>query len=501
MKLLHRYAMVGALLSLHAGAAAFYPGFGSRFAVYTNDLPAASEYSGWLALKCVNGSGVLLTSGPQLFTTPVPAWQPQVMALATLLRDHHVQNAARAFSRPAAELDAERGQGNVRGSAPLSDLNLWFLLAVPDYTTARALLVPLFTNPVVELVYMHPVAPPLPTTNLIGAQGYLLPSMSNGYDARYAWTQPGGDGAQVRLVDIEYDWCLDHEDLKLSPTNLLGGVMTNLYGVSRDHGTASLGISAARSNSYGMCGIVYNADFKVISCVDADGSWLVQDAINLAVSNTQPGDVILLEQQAYANGDYCPVEYWALIYAAIANATALDRIVIEPAGNGNADLDNAVWGGIFQRSYRDSLAIMVGAGTATGRARCSFSGYGSRLDIQGWGDWTVASLGYGDLCGTQPTNQYTRTFAGTSSASALSAGVAASVQSYARATYGLYLPPLTLRSNLVQNGQAQTFGLAGVIGPRPNLRASYQAVVPEPGCLIFWLLVSATAKRYTARKE
>ncbi len=497
------FPVVFALLSLRVCAAALYPDFSSRFAVYTNDLPGPPEFSGWLALKCVEGSGVHLTPAPApppVFDTMVPAWQLHVTALNALLADHGVLSALRAFSRPAAELDAERAQAELMAGEPLPDLNLCFLLDVHDYLNALALLVPMFTNPVVEIVYLHPIAPPLPTTNLIGAQKYLLPSVSNGYDVFYAWGQPGGDGAQVRLIDIEYDWYLGHEDLQMSTAQLLGGFMTNLFGTSRDHGTASLGISAARSNSFGMRGIVHNANAKVISSVDSVATWLLHDAINLAVSNTQPGDVILLEHQAYANGAYCPIEYWALFAAALVNATALDRIVIEPAGNGNADLDNGVWGGIFQRSYTDSRAIVVGAGIATNRARCSFSSYGSRVDIQGWGDSSVASLGYGDLGGTQPSNQYTAVFAGTSSASALSAGAAASLQSYARAKYGVYVPPLALRSNLVQNGQAQTFGLAGVIGPRPNLRASYQAVVPEPG-LVAPCLLCIWGMRVTRRRR
>jgi len=333
---------------------------------------------------------------------------------------------------------------------------------------------------VCEIAYMHPRPPPLPSPSFITNQAYLLPAASNGYDALYAWAQPGGGGTQVKLIDIEYDWYLPHEDLNKGPADFLCGFQTNLFGTSRDHGTAALGISAALSNSYGMQGMVFAATTKVGSAVDSNGTWRLNDAINVCVTCCVPGDVILLEQQAYANSMYCPVEYWALFYAAIVNATAAGRIIIEPAGNGSADLDNAVWAGIFQRSYRDSMAIMVGAGTAAGRDRCSFSDYGSRLDIQGWGDWSVASLGYGDLAGSVLSNQYTRSFSGTSSASALSAGAAASVQSFARARGGSSLSPAALRANLVQNGRPQTFGLAGSIGPLPNLRASLMAVAAPP---------------------
>jgi len=416
----------------------------------------------------------------------VPEYQPDVDNINSTLADHGITFSERAFTRPEIELDIERLQAQIIVEEELPDLNLWFFLDVHDHPNAITLLVPLFTNPVCEIVYMHPNPTNLPTGN----QTYLQPAVSNGYDALYAWTQPGGDGSNVKLIDIEYDWYYAHEDLLKSSADILWGVNQNLFGTSLDHGTASLGVSAALNNSYGMKGIVYNANTKMISSLNASGSWLLHDAISYAVSNTSPGDVILLEQQASAGGTYCPVEYWALFYSPIANAAALNRIIIEPAGNGYSDLDSAAkWGNLFQRSNRDSGAVMVGAGTAANRSRVNFSDYGSRVDIQGWGDWSVASLGYGDLTGTVLSNEYTKSFSGTSSASALSAGVAASIESYAKTKYSFYLPSLVLRSNLVNNGIAQTFGLSGNIGPLPNLSNSFTAIVPEPFLFIIYYLL------------
>ncbi|NLF40368.1 S8 family serine peptidase [bacterium] len=486
---------LAALLATPARAE-LYPGFHEDYHVYTNSLPAPPEYSGWLALKFVNGSGVILSVAPPLlFDTVEPVWLPFVMQLNALLASNGVNSAQRAFSRPAAELDAERAEAELMTAEPLPDLNLFFLLDVHDYPIALALLPLIHANPVCEIVYMHPAPEAPPTADLTGHQTYLHPAVSNGYDVYYAWTQPGGDGAQVRLIDIEYDWYLPHEDLQKLPAALLFGFRSNLFGTSLNHGTGALGVSAALSNSFGMRGILYRADTKVISALDASAVWKLHDAVSYAISNTTPGDVILLEQQAYANGAYCPVEYWALFYAAIIQATALDRIVIEPAGNGSASLDGAVWSSLFQRSYRDSRALMVGAGTATNRARCSFSSYGSRVDMQGWGDWSVATLGYGDLAGTHPSNQYTRAYSGTSSASALAAGAAGSVQSYARAKFGVYLPPLLMRSNLVATGVAQTVPPSGTIGPLPNLRNAYQAVVPEASAVMAALAACLLCRR------
>src|SRR5262245_27259454 len=55
--------------------------------------------------------------------------------------------------------------------------------------------------------------------SLEALQGYLDPAPL-GIDARYAWTIPGGRGENVRLVDIEYSWNLDHSDLVNTTSNL-----------------------------------------------------------------------------------------------------------------------------------------------------------------------------------------------------------------------------------------------------------------------------------------
>ena len=63
------------------------------------------------------------------------------------------------------------------------------------------------------------------------------------------------------------------------------------------------------------------------------------------------------------------------------------------------------------------------------RSRLSFSTYGSRVDVQGWGH-NVTTTGYGGLFtgGGDPNQYYTATFNGTSSASPIVAGAAAALQ-------------------------------------------------------------------------
>lgn len=440
-------------------------------------FPLPELYAGQIVVKFHNGSNAQSARDlVSFFTITASDKASELGRLRSSLARAGAKAPVPTFSRPATALNAERKLAESHIHEELPDLTQFFDIPVADHQRAAVLLSELRSNPLIETAYARTVPVPLPTADLTSYQTYLRPAATNGYDVLYAWSKPGGNGSNVKLIDIEYQWTFNHEDLRKSATNILWGTMYTNYGP--DHGTAALGVSAAISNGFGMNGIVHNANIQMIASTDSNSSWVLANAINQAVTFTSPGDVILLEQQDYnyTFSGYCPVEQVADVYSAIANATALGRTIIEPAGNGNLDLDAAGWGGIFQRSTRDSGAIMIGAGTAANRSRCSFSCYGSRVDIQGWGDWSVATLGYGDLAGSTATNKYTATFSGTSSASALSAGVAAAVQSYAKANYRFYLPPLMLRSNLVQSGYAQTFGLAGNIGPLPNLSNAFANV-------------------------
>jgi len=74
------------------------------------------------------------------------------------------------------------------------------------------------------------------------------------------------------------------------------------------------------------------------------------NAIALAVADGKPGDVILIEQQTCVCGLTCPpntqtnlgpLEWSAPVFSAIQTAVANGYVVVEAAGNGSADLDQA----------------------------------------------------------------------------------------------------------------------------------------------------------------
>jgi len=151
-------------------------------------------------------------------------------------------------------------------------------------------------------------------------------------------------------------------------------------------------------------------------------------------------------------------------------------IVVEAAGNGSMNLDSPIYGGLFNRNVRDSGAILVGAGTAGNRVPECWSNYGSRVDVQGWGD-SVTTLGYGDfamLGGSDDRQWYTANFSGTSSASPIVTGAAASIQGMRKARGMANLDSCQMRRLLSQTGTAQASSSRN-IGPLPNLRTAFDS--------------------------
>lgn len=355
-----------------------------------------------------------------------------------------------------------------------------------------------------------PLPMPLPTPpNYQSNQGYLASSAStpSGIDAVYAWTQTGGTGTGVTVCDIEYDWNYNHLDI----TQALGSQLrstcsTGLPAAWQHHGTGVIGMLSANNNGWGITGICYGASLRTCCSLTGTyppGTWDLPGALTTAIAGMTAGDVILLEQQwdyssSTSTDQFIPIEWWGsqdgavqtanAVYAAIQNAVGSGIHVIEPAGNGSYNLDSLTW-------YGDSGAIVVGAGgvytggtyTEGDLQRLSFSSYGNRVNLQGWGE-NVYTTGSGDLYSSEGLNYYyTSQFSGTSSASPVVAGAVACCVGYW--THGLgytasSLTPSTLRSILVNTGTAQITPPSGNIGPRPNLQAAFSALAamtPTPG--------------------
>ena len=335
-------------------------------------------------------------------------------------------------------------------------------------------------------------------------QGYLDPA-PRGMDVRYAWKLPGGHGENVRIIDIEYNWNLTHNDLIHATSDLF----IHVKGVNpvpeqeqdegnKNHGTAVIGELVAAPDGIGMTGIAYRAKLGLINPLTQGTVPDVPGAIRRATAVLEAGDVLLLEQQSIAGPrldlqtgqGLLPIEFEPEVFAAIKAATNKGIIVVESAGNGFEDLDHPAYNGAFDRSKRDSGAIIVGAGLPEGgvygpgpdRVRTEESNYGSCVDVQGWGRFVITA-GYGKLRFEQGENSwYTDVFGATSGATAMVAGAAAVLQSIVKERG---LPPLSsveLRRLLITTGTPQPAGSSERIGPRPDLRAAIAALdggVPE----------------------
>lgn len=310
-------------------------------------------------------------------------------------------------------------------------------------------------------------------------QGYLLPAPA-GIDATFAWTKPGGDGSGMQYVLIDQGWQLNHPDFS-PPVQLIGTVN---FPNGAEHGTQSLGVISMADNTTFGVGIAPRAVAKAVSTFrQVPFGGLVHDTANAileAMKHLQRGDVILVEVAlGIPGGPGCvptlaaaPVEASEAIAAAVIWAVINGFVVIEPAGNGCINLDtwtNHLGRLPLNRAVADSGAVMVGAAQTPvlvpGQRppRANFSCFGSRLDCFAWGANVVTTS-------LQPGG--TSLFSGTSSASAIIAGAALSLQGMAKAKHGQPLTPIQLRS-LLSDTFLNTSALDpanGFIGMMPDLK-------------------------------
>lgn len=304
-------------------------------------------------------------------------------------------------------------------------------------------------------------------------QGYLN-AAPGGIDARYAWTLPGGDGSGVKFVDLEQGWTLNHEDLSAAGITLISGVNSAYFG----HGTAVLGEILAQDNTRGCVGVTPLVRARVVSQKRSSTNYSTSDAIISAIVNMAAGDILLLEAQTTLPGtNFLPVEVDLDVWAAIKVATLFGIVVVEAAGNGSTDLDSfqhPTDGFIFKQGhadFRDSGAILVGAGTSTApHDRMNFSNFGLRVNCFGWGQNIDTT---GDGWTGNLTTTYTPSFSGTSGASPIVTGAAIAVQGIVKARTGRTWGPAKMRtvlSNPSTNTRSRT-PATDKIGVMPDLRA------------------------------
>ena len=196
------------------------------------------------------------------------------------------------------------------------------------------------------------------------SQDYL-DAAPEGIDARWAWTQPNGQGAGIGFVDLEQGWFPNHEDFtSKSPTLVYGDNRDGVGTYRGNHGTAVLGEVIADDNTLGVVGIAPSVNsVRMTSHYNAgtNTSGNVADAILGVLPTMNPGDVLLLEVQR----SFLPTEMDDADFDAIRLAVALGIVVVEAAGNGSRNLDtyaNTLGDNILIRGsidFRESGAILV----------------------------------------------------------------------------------------------------------------------------------------------
>lgn len=402
----------------------------------------------------------------------------------------------RLISKSADDLEMKKLILESKSGYELADFNNYFTIDVSSSDEAEQLINQLNRLPEVEIAYAQPYIVPAgdidpPTPDYSGDQDYLR-AAPGGVDADYAQTITGGDGSGVKLYDIEGDWLVAHEDLDINPNVILGGDPTGNL-ATRNHGTAVMGVIKSGVDGFGVSGISPAVEVGMASYL----TYNISEAILLAIDQLESGDIILIEIEAPGprydfairsdKRGYICVEYWQDVFDAVQFAWANGIIVVEAAGNGVEYLGDAIYENLFDTTYRNSHAIMVGAGAPPSgnfgldRSWLGFSNYGERINVQGQGR-EVVTTGYGDLFngGGDELQYYTGDFNGTSSAAAIVAGSVASLQGIYRNRYnGASLDSDRMRNVIIATGSPQSGATSYHIGPRPDIRAA-EAVLPAP---------------------
>jgi hypothetical protein len=312
-----------------------------------------------------------------------------------------------------------------------------------------------------------PAAAPLWGSSTQGERELQILPPPRGVDAVWAWHVPGGTAPGVRIADVESAWDLNHEDLRGARISIVS--VSGTFDI--EHGTSVAGIVVGADDGVGVTGIAPAAELLLVTDF---GGVAVANAILTAIQAVGVDGIVLLEIAAEFNHSGLPdvpVELDRAVQRVIRLAALFGITVVEPAGNGAVDLDAFPAFDHFNplsTTFVDSRAVVVGAGAPFGDTsdrwqRADFSSFGARVDCFGPGVFVRAPGAAPDV--------YTD-FSGTSSASAVIAGTAASIQGMSVADSNEALDVADMRRLLSDPGLGTVIpeGLQGGIGSMPDLR-------------------------------
>ncbi len=390
------------------------------------------------------------------------------------------------------EVDAWVDRGERLSGIDLADMNNYYTLELSeDIAQPKQLLLDLLDVDLIQTCHFSPLAEEAvcnsdvaPTTGDYEAQQEYMDPAPEGVGMQYAWDfSTYGDGTSGYWIqDIEQSWCPDHEDMDTNFT------IYNDNGGIGDHGIAVVGVMHACDNGFGVTGMVH--DTRATARDWANTSGVSYPDISNAIAETGNslilGETYLIEVHApgptqgttctcnCGQFEYIAMEYWTDNFDAISVNSANGIFCAQAAGNGSMDLDSGVYGNAFQRWFRDSDAVVIGAGSqGNSHDPMCWTSHGSRVDVYGWGEG-VETLGYGNRFDGDPgdcSQEYTFSFSGTSSATPIVASTMASLALIHRyeSGAGAYPSAATLRSRLQKNGTPQNSDFTREISVLPNM--------------------------------
>jgi len=234
-----------------------------------------------LHVKFVDGSAIRLRGN-----TLVSVGSTDVSALRAVLRKYPGVHIQRLFSRSEEELADEKARNERRTGRKQPDKNLWYRMVLPPARNAAALVKDLRGLDIVQTAYLEPLPSPPPVTpSFVDDQGYLN-AATDGIDAEYAWTVPGGTGGNVRIVDVEYSWNQSHEDLDAASGGgvlIPNGTPSDPFS-NNDHGTAVLGELISTNDSLGVTGIAHGAGIGLVNANNTGDGYDLADSIDTAAA-------------------------------------------------------------------------------------------------------------------------------------------------------------------------------------------------------------------------
>jgi serine protease len=403
------------------------------------------NHTGLINIKFVEGTEVSIEDGR--FVSKSNA---DIRAINEAIEASGVKfSIAPTFSRPAADLKADKACGERRSGEEMPDLSLWydFLIDRNGRSTdalERMMSLSQLLNSlkVIETAAFRQRTPVRTFSDLYqltpdytSQMGYFASSTANppGMDFTYSHALGNaGKGANVRVIDIEYFWATWPEDMQTpfwlkQPTNSFcaspqypAEPYTFYARAEYNHGTQAVSVLIADdenitngiTKNIGIKGVVPRASWGGSSgyrdpvCAPPleNETTNFPDAIDDAIVQLRPGDFLMFEIGPCANPQLIPggsgnlascssvpADYEAAYFDRISLATSLGIISVLPAANSDIDLSAPGFNGRYtvgHPNYMDSGAIIVGARNTDG-SPASFSNYGARVDASAWGNRNV----------------------------------------------------------------------------------------------------------------